>query len=93
MPIIDEDTLVIGNFITGSPALPIRPRSMAPLPPLSAPKASTTRVLLGTGFFLTTFLFLFSLLESNGVLSVISGFAALVLLYLLSRPARSSYQD
>ena len=95
MPIIDEDTLVIGNFVTGSPSLklPIRPRSMAPLPPMMASKASTTRLLMGTAFFLTTFLCIFSLLESRGALAVISGVGAAFFLYLLSRPVRPSYRE
>jgi hypothetical protein len=83
---IDDDTLIIGNFTTAAAPLPIRPRAMAPLPSSRAPKAPTARLLLGTGFFLTTFLFLFSLLESSGVRAAIFGLAAVVFLICLARP-------
>ena len=84
---IDDQTLVIGNFVTGHAPLPIRPRAMAPMPPARASKAPTARLLLGTGFFLTMFLSLFSLLESNGARSGIFGIASAVFLFLLARPA------
>jgi hypothetical protein len=92
-PIIDDDTFLIGSFTTGAKALPIRPRSMAPLPPSFAPRASSTRLLLGTGFFLSTVLFLFSLLESNHGLTGISGVAAVSCLILLSRRAGTGSRE
>ena len=90
---VDEETLIIGNFTTGGAALPIRPRPMAPMPGAPASKAQTTRLMLGSGFFLTTFLFIFSLLESNAVRSTLFGVAAAVFLFLLSRPVASPRSD
>ena len=85
-PPIDEQTFVIGQFTTSADALPIRPRAMAPRPSTVAPKTPTARLLLGTGFFLTTFLFLFSLLEPSGPRATLFGIAAGVFLFLLARP-------
>ena len=87
---IDDETLIIGNFATGAAPLPIRPRQMAPLPSAHVPKTPTARLLLGTGFFLTTFLFVFSLLESSGARAAVFGLAAMVFLILLARPAGNS---
>jgi hypothetical protein len=90
-PQVDEPDIVIGSFTTnGSGALPIRPRPMAPMPGAPGSKAPTARLMLGSGFFLTMFLFLFSLLESNGMRSLLFGIAAAVFLFLLSRPVRSA---
>jgi hypothetical protein len=84
---IEESNLLVGTFTTnGSTALPIRPRPMAPMPGLPGAKAPTARLMLGSGFFLTMFLFLFSLLESNAMRSALFGIAAAVFLFLLSRP-------
>jgi len=89
-PPVEEETLLIGAFTTGPGALPIRPRPMAPRPSIIGSKAQTARLMLGSGFFLTTFLFIFSLLESNAVRSTVSGIAAGVFLFLLSRPITPS---
>jgi hypothetical protein len=84
---VEEMDLMIGTFTTGGAgALPIRPRPMAPMPGVPGSKAPTARLMLGSGFFLTMFLFLFSLLESNGMRSALFGIAAAVFLFLLSRP-------
>ena len=84
---------MIGNFATGPAPLPIRPRAMAPLPSSEPSKTPTARLLLGTGFFLTTFLFVFSLLESNGTRAAVFGLAAIVFLILLARPVGRSSED
>jgi hypothetical protein len=84
---VEESNLLVGTFTTGgSGALPIRPRPMAPMPGMPGSKAPTARLLLGSGFFLTMFLFLFSLLEANAMRSALFGIAAAVFLLLLSRP-------
>ena len=87
-PIIDRDTLVIGDVRMSMAALPLRPRAMMPMPSMAAPRVSTARLGLGIGLFLAIIAFVFSLLESNGVLAVITGVAAAFLLYILSRPNR-----
>jgi hypothetical protein len=86
-PFVDDQTLIIGNFTTGGAAapLPLRPRAMVPLPLRQSPPTPTARLLLGTGFFLTTALFLFSLLDSNGGRAVIFGIVAVICLILLAR--------
>jgi hypothetical protein len=83
----DERTLLIGNFTTGGalPPLPIRPRAMAPLPLQQAPPTPTARLFLGAGFFLTTLLFIFSLLDSNGGRAGVFGLIAVVCLIFLTR--------
>lgn len=83
-----DDSLVIGNFGTFPGSLPLRPRAMAPLPITRGSKASSSRVLMGTGLFLTALLFVFSLLESNNILSIFSGLMCVVFLILLLRPTR-----
>ncbi len=86
-PFIDDQTLIIGNFTTGGATvpLPIRPRSMAPLPLQRRPQTPTARLLLGSGFFLTTALFVFSLLDSNGGRAGVFGFIAIICLIMLAR--------
>jgi hypothetical protein len=83
-PYVLDETLIIGNFTTGGPsvALPLRPRPMAPFPAKPGSATSTTRFLLGTGFFATMVMFLFSLLDSNGARA---GVLALICLVLLGR--------
>jgi hypothetical protein len=91
-PFIDDQTLIIGNFTTGGATapLPIRPRAMAPLPLRQGPPTPTAKLVLGSGVFLTTLLFLISLLESNGGRAGVFGFIAIVCLILLVRqPGRS----
>ncbi len=86
---IDAESVVIsapGGGASGAAALPPRPRSMAAMPSAPAPRAPATRLMLGSGFFLTTFLFVFSLLESNGLRAALFGVTAAVFLFLLSRP-------
>ena len=85
-PPAGEKEVLIGSFTTGSEALPIRPRPMARMPGAPGVKPPTGRLVLGSGFFLTTFLFLFSLLEGHAVRSTLFGVAAAVFLLLLSRP-------
>jgi hypothetical protein len=92
-PPIDDQTLVIGPFSSPATALPIRPRAMAPRPQAVAPKTPTARLILGTGFFLTVLLFLFSLLEPDGARSTLFGVAAAVFLFLLVRPVGSSSRE
>ncbi len=67
-PYVDDRTLLIGNFTTGAAIAPppFAPRTVVRLPPRPGPPTPTARLLLGSGFFLTTALFVFSLLDSNG---------------------------
>jgi hypothetical protein len=92
---VDERTLIIGNFTTGgaSAPLPIRPRAMAPLPLKQGSPTPTARMLLGTGLFLTTLLFLFSLLDKNGARAGIFGVSALVCLIFLIRQTGGQSRD
>jgi hypothetical protein len=84
---LDDDTLIIGNFTTGGAAapLPIRPRGMAPLPSPIAAKTPTAKLVLGSAFFLSTILFVFSLLDSSGGRAGFFGLAAVVCMILLTR--------
>lgn len=88
-PMVDDQTLVIGNFTTGaataSMPLPVRPRSTTPFPARQGTPTPTARVLLGSGLFLTVLLFLLSLLDSNGGRAGVFGFLAVVCLILLAR--------
>jgi hypothetical protein len=62
---------------------------MAPLPPRRpAPPTPTTRLILGSGVFLSTSLFIFSLLDSSYGRSVIFGLAAAACLVLLIRQSK-----
>jgi len=85
-PPIDADTLVIGTFTTPPAELPIRPRAMAPRPSGVVPRNPTARVVLGSGFFLSTFLFIFSMLDSKAVNATLFGVTAATSLFLLARP-------
>jgi hypothetical protein len=88
LPSIDDDMLIIGNFTTagGTAPLPLRPRAMAPLPLRQpAPSTPTARLLLGTGFFLTTIMFVFSLLDADKSRAGFFGFIAVICLVLLAR--------
>lgn len=60
---------------------------MAPLPAPPGSKTSNLRLLLGIGFFASLFLCVFSLLDSNLILSSITGMGSLVCLILLFLPA------
>ena len=86
-PFIDDKTLIIGHFTTGGPGVPIRfgPRPMVSLPARQGPPTPTAKLLLGSGFFLTTALFVFSLLDSNGGRAGVFGFVAVICLILLAR--------
>ncbi|WP_435007764.1 hypothetical protein P12x_005029 [Tundrisphaera lichenicola] len=86
-PPVEPQDIKIGTFTTGSSAaLPIRPRSMAPMPLNPAARAPAGRLMLGSAFFLTICLFLFSLLSGNAGRSALFGIASAVFLFLLSRP-------
>ena len=90
-PFVDDRTLILGNFTTGGAAasLPLRPRPMVALPPRRpAPATPTTRLILGSGVFLSTALFVFSLLDSSRGRSVIFGLAAAACLVLLTRQSK-----
>lgn len=95
----EEPPLLIGNFTTGGPSasLPLRPRGMAPLPrPLSTqqgPATPTARILLGSGFFLTTILFVFSMLDANGERAGFFGLIAVICLILLGRQSNRRSRD
>ncbi len=59
---------------------------MAARPLPAVPRSQTARLVLGTGFFLTTFLFLFSLLGPDRGNTVFFAVAAGAFLLLLARP-------
>ena len=87
----DESHGFLGDHANGGTVgvLPTRPRRMAPLPSPAPSRTPVSRLLLGTGFFLSTILFLFSLLDSNGARAGLFAFVALVCLVLLiRRPSR-----
>jgi hypothetical protein len=73
--------------------LPARPRGMAPLPSPARSRTPTSRLLLGSGFFLSTILFLFSLLDFNSARAMLFAFVALVCLVLLTRRPSRSRED
>ena len=68
----------------------LRPRPMAARPLQEAPQASTLRLILGSGFFLTILFCVFSLLGGDWIRALIHAVAAAFLLFILSRPARPS---
>ncbi len=92
-PPIDDQAFLIGAFSNVPADLPIRPRAMAPRPSPASTKVPTARLLLGTGFFFTVFLFLFSLLEPDMGRSALFGVAAAVFLFLLARPSAPARDD
>lgn len=81
-----EDLFTIPAGASVSAALPLRPRPMAARPSSSPSRAQSTRLMLGTGFFVTAVLFVFSLLEANAVRAALFAVASGVFLFLLSRP-------
>ena len=89
----DKDFDLITGFETRQDALPIRPRSMAPMPHPQGRKASNVRVLLGVVFFISSIVLLFSIMESNGLLSTFAGIGAGLSLFLLLRPNRRDIRE
>ena len=68
---------------------PARPMAMAPMPSPSAPPLPILRLIQGTGFFLTTFLCVFSVLNSKGAQAGTFAIVAVIcLVSLIRKPAR-----
>jgi len=92
-PRSEVDPFLIGVAASATASLPLRPRPMAPMPAPMSTRNQTARLMLGSGFFLTMFLFIFSLLESNGFRAAMFGVAAAVFLFLLTRPVSRIARD
>jgi len=82
----EEPAIFIGASDAISAAPPSGPRPMAARPSATPSRAQSTRLMLGSGFFVAMFLTLFSLLDANPALASLFGVASAVFLFLLTRP-------
>ncbi len=80
-----KPTLDTGTYFIEE-ELPIRPRSMAPLPSSTGQTTSNLFLSLGIGFFASIFLCIVSLLNGNSVFAWITGLAAVICFLLLVVP-------
>ena len=93
-PFLKDFGPVLGQFSTGGSGLTphSRTRPMGTTPP--ARPRPTGRLVLGTGFFLTTILFFFSMLDPNAMARAwFFGIAAVAFLVALARSGRRPRSD